>query len=364
MKTLRALVLVALFFSLGLDRVCGESASGSKIRRMGDSVGTSKGDGEAKSQNPSSPGKSIELAIELNDGSRVVGESMMDSIGLQTSFASIETPLSQVSSISFKDDHSTVTVTFQNGDKLQGTLKLKAFKLKAAFGPVTISTENISQISFGIRAEGSVKGREFRSEDDALSIPGNCFLEACKTHERIDRFPQPMRSCTWMFWIRSRQTTPGSILAKALPDSVRHFYANINDLSPDRPGKFTWVERSRNGDFKWAVRENVTDGRWHHIALIRDFEVHTLAFCVDGEIEPGVTHSGMWEISNDEPLLIGIDYSSTYRFQGDLRDLRYYTSPLTRDEVHRAMEGQLSEKDCFVVRLGNQVTLPSWRAGD
>src|ERR1051326_1630447 len=117
MKTLRALVLVALFFSRGCDRVWGESASGSKIRRMGDSVGTSKGDGEAKSQNPSSPGKSIELAIELNDGSRVVGESMMDSIGLQTSFASIETPLSQVSSISFKDDHSTVTVTFQNGDK-------------------------------------------------------------------------------------------------------------------------------------------------------------------------------------------------------------------------------------------------------
>lgn len=284
---------------------------------------------------------------------------MIDAIGLQTSFANIETPLSQVSGISFKDDPSTVTVTFQNGDKLQGTLKLKAFKVKTSFGVVTIPVEKIGQISLGISVEGSMKGREFRSEHDTLSIPGNCFFESSKTHARIDRFPQPMRSCTWMFWIRSEQTTPASILFKALPDSVRHFFANINDSSPDRPGKFTWVERSRNGDFKWATRKTINDGQWHHIALIRDFDAHTLAFCVDSEMETETTHPNMWEISNHEPLLVGVDYSSSYLFRGELRDLRYYRSALTHEDVRRAMKGKLLDQDCYVVMWGDSRRIPS-----
>ena len=85
----------------------------------------------------------LHLAIDLVDGSRVMGTPKVKSIHLQTSYAEMDIPLKKITKIHIQDDHKTASIHLQNGDKIKGVLDLKALELKTIFGDVSVALGHV-----------------------------------------------------------------------------------------------------------------------------------------------------------------------------------------------------------------------------
>lgn len=302
----------------------------------------------------------LQITVELADGSSILGQPKFESMPLQTSFAKVSIALNLLTSISFAEDHRQVTVKFQNGDSLQGVTDLKAIQMSTIFGDVNIPVDLIVRLTLH-EGQDEISGKTFDGTNH-IQIPGNGSFVYTKTNVRVERLPQPIRSCTWTFWMRTKQTTGAPIVSKAAPQNRSFFYSGVNDTYPNRPGKLTWVERTPHIDFKWATQKDVNDGEWHHIAIIRNFTDKTIAFYVDGKAEQAGRNPSMMEVSNDEPVLIGIDHSGQWRYEGQMRDVRFYPEALGEDEIFGAMRGRTGSRDFYWVDLGEKTSVPGSQA--
>ncbi|MBT7067994.1 MAG: hypothetical protein HN919_16975 [Verrucomicrobia bacterium] len=87
----------------------------------------------------------LRLAIDLVDGSRVIGVPTITSIPVQTSYAKMDVPLEKIMNIHIHDDHEMASIDLQNGDKLKGVLNLGPIKLETVFGWVSIGIEHMRE---------------------------------------------------------------------------------------------------------------------------------------------------------------------------------------------------------------------------
>jgi hypothetical protein len=88
----------------------------------------------------------LRLAIDLVDGSHIIGVPSITSVPVQTSFAKIDIPLEKIARIELKDDHETASVELQNGDMLKGVLNLKPIELETLFGKVSVEVQHATSI--------------------------------------------------------------------------------------------------------------------------------------------------------------------------------------------------------------------------
>jgi hypothetical protein len=89
---------------------------------------------------------SLRLAVDLVDGSRVIGVPSKKVIRVRADFAELTIPFSHIDFVTWKSDHENVTVRFQNGDVLSGGIVPEEINLKTLFGPVTISMDYIKTV--------------------------------------------------------------------------------------------------------------------------------------------------------------------------------------------------------------------------
>jgi hypothetical protein len=85
----------------------------------------------------------LRLAIDLVDGSHIIGVPSITSVPIQTSYARMDIPLEKIASIEIGDDHETAAIDLQNGDKLQGVLDLKPLELETIFGEITVGVQHL-----------------------------------------------------------------------------------------------------------------------------------------------------------------------------------------------------------------------------
>jgi RNA polymerase sigma factor (sigma-70 family) len=89
------------------------------------------------------------VAVELNDGSRVVGRSAsFKELRLRASFGEVRIPMEQVAALECKDEQGATVVVFHNGDQLTGTLDLKALgdlKVATALGETTVPLKLVTR---------------------------------------------------------------------------------------------------------------------------------------------------------------------------------------------------------------------------
>ena len=77
----------------------------------------------------------LQLAVNLADGSRLVGATTLASLPLESeALGSVEIPLEKVRTIKFSPDHESVTVLFANGDTLHGSIGEALVALETSFG--------------------------------------------------------------------------------------------------------------------------------------------------------------------------------------------------------------------------------------
>jgi hypothetical protein len=88
----------------------------------------------------------LRLAVDLVDGSRVIGTSRNDSIRLQTVFGNTQISLRAVERVRWKQDREHIELDFPNGDRLTGAVIPEPVQLTTLFGDVKISMEHIAML--------------------------------------------------------------------------------------------------------------------------------------------------------------------------------------------------------------------------
>ena len=91
--------------------------------------------------------QSLRLEVDLVDGSRLIGTPSLAMVPVQTSYAKMDVPLTQIQALKIGDDHETVTLNLRNGDTLTGVISLKPIELKTLFGTASIGIEHVKQIN-------------------------------------------------------------------------------------------------------------------------------------------------------------------------------------------------------------------------
>jgi len=112
----------------------------------------------------------LRLAVDLFDGSRLIGVPALATVPVQTSYAKMDVPLAQIQSLKIGADHETVTLDLINGDRLTGVISLKPIELKTVFGTVAVGIEHIQQLDIvlggGTGQKGLVLWNRLGSESD------------------------------------------------------------------------------------------------------------------------------------------------------------------------------------------------------
>jgi hypothetical protein len=85
----------------------------------------------------------LNVVLDLSDGSRLIGTPVIASVPVQTAYAKMDVPLTQIQSLKIGDDHETVTLNLLNGDKLTGVISRESHKLETVFGNVSVGIEHI-----------------------------------------------------------------------------------------------------------------------------------------------------------------------------------------------------------------------------
>lgn len=86
---------------------------------------------------------SVRLALDLVDGSHIIGTPGIEAVPVQTSYAKMDVPLKFIQTIKLDEDHQAAALDLQNGDKLKGIITLAPIKLDTVFGTVSVAVEHI-----------------------------------------------------------------------------------------------------------------------------------------------------------------------------------------------------------------------------
>ena len=108
------------------------------------------------------------LVIRLEDGSQIVGTTRVETLTLNSDAAGgINIPLVRIKTIKFaREQKGRAKLILQNGDILQGTVKLGSIDLMTSFGKVTVPIQNVREL------ETQLKGTVRAIDWEVLAAPG------------------------------------------------------------------------------------------------------------------------------------------------------------------------------------------------
>jgi hypothetical protein len=144
----------------------------------------------------------LRLAVDLTDGSHVIGVPGVKVLPLDTPYANMKIEWEKIHSVKIESDHKSVAVELQNGDRIKGTLAMKQLELEAAFGKISIVLDHI--IKIGVLPGGSASGQ----------LPPE-LLEKLVLHYRFNRLENDGQTATDLSEGKHEGTIHG---ASAVPD--------------------------------------------------------------------------------------------------------------------------------------------------
>lgn len=305
----------------------------------------------------------IRLAVDLLDGSRVLGTSRNDSVRIKTEFGESKVPLRLTDCVRWKRDRENVVVEFPNGDRLTGGVVPEVVQLTTLFGDVKISMEHIVMLKplpaeltgmpsldglvlyfpfdeepqSGLVASrvGQLQGKQhgaqwirqprggafqFANADDAIQLSDHESL-------RLKKF-------TISVWVNPDSSTNASssyrgILAKSTSGSWSRGYGLAR--YPSSPDVHFFV----NYYGAETAHAPIPDDTWTHV--VGTYDEQTLILYVNGVkasvAMPDGRHGGAIHHS-PSPLLIG-QAPDGYGWFGKLDDVMLFNRVLSEQEVHR-----------------------------
>ncbi len=273
----------------------------------------------------------LSLAVDLVDGSRVVGVPGITSLSVQTSYARLEVELKHVRTIAMEPDRELAVFEMRNGDRLKGALLIRELELKTAFGDVKLGADQVARITVTGRPVSraglllwNTLGSEaeilhsragppgvFRGGRFAQGVAGNAFVAEHDQNGRV-AFPgeviPPAAGCIEI-WARLdgvpaelRWSETPRLFSLDAPEGGVSLMLNGND-GGGRGGVVGGVAQlgvcatGSYGSWTYAQALGGGDGNaWHHYALVWDQDgikglddgQHTVAVFVDGKLNSKV----------------------------------------------------------------------------
>jgi hypothetical protein len=127
--------------------------------------------GKAREESP------LRLELDLTDGSHLIGTPVIEFVSLQTSYAKMDVPLKEISTLRMAADHQTASLDLQNGDKLNGVVNLKPITLETVFGKVSIGIDQLRGLRVGISVASLPAGEGSLSFGGVNWLPWRTMFE-------------------------------------------------------------------------------------------------------------------------------------------------------------------------------------------
>lgn len=124
----------------------GEAGSFEEPPVPAGNAGLNSGAGEGLAVRPDAK-RPMQLALDLTDGSHVIGVPSVSSLRINTSFAKMDVSLEKISTIQIDSATRSASVSFINGDKLNGELDVEVIEVKGLIGKCSIALEHIVAVS-------------------------------------------------------------------------------------------------------------------------------------------------------------------------------------------------------------------------
>jgi hypothetical protein len=211
--------------------------------------------------------ESVRISMELTDGSRLIGTPGLATVPVQTSYAKMDVPLTQIQALKIGNDHETVTLDLRNGDTLTGVISLKPIELKTLFGPASIGIEHIKrfQVLSGDSMDGVLK---------TSILPAGWV---------VTDIPPRQHSFSISFWMYAKSIANYNAMV-ASGETMGYggqgvlFYENAPKLFGNTADNWTWGTTMVGGT------TSLSTGVWYHVAWTHQ-ESGFNKFYVNGQLE-------------------------------------------------------------------------------
>jgi hypothetical protein len=306
----------------------------------------------------------MRLAVDLSDGSRVIGVPENNSIRLRTDFVELVIPLANIDLANWKPDRQTASIRFHNGDLLSGRVIPEPFQLRTLFGAATISMEHvvafeclpadihvsrplfddlILHYSFDVEPDGNavvnaaqdkhhgefngaVWTREgdrggvfsFSQSGDQITIPDHPELHV-----------QRMTLCAWVLSLDDdKHSGYRGIVAKTTPGNWSNGFGLV--CFPGKPDVHFFI----NYYSAETAPKPIPDQQWSHLAASYDGQKMVLYLNGQRVAEKVTTSYGGPIRYGSEPLLIGAA-ATGYHWIGKIDEVMLFGRVLSDREVER-----------------------------
>ncbi len=324
-----------------------------------------------------------QVILELRDGSRIRGSACRATLPFQTSLAKMDVSFRQIKRIAFKDDPDGATVSFQNGDRLKGLLKIEAIELETLFGKISIGKEHIVSLKI-VRAgtlpekllEGLVlhcsfdaddgdrvtdtSGKEHHGEVDGATYlsegkTGGAYRFDGKAGIHVGDVDLSSGKYTVSGWIRTERAAvledwrmwigqldgPGNTFQLLLADG--RVLPNLPTTNPKHCGANSPLCIVGNGGTGFASlgpRDlNFRDGKWHMVTAT--CEAGRQKLYADGMLAAESKCEGTLPPSTTDIVIGGINFGP-YRHPwiGDIDEVMIFDRVLSAEEIKTLHDSQ------------------------
>lgn len=318
------------------------------------------------------PKQILRLALDLTDGSHIIGTPSLSFIPVQTSYAKMSIPVTEILNMTMDDNHETASFELANGDRLTGTFDLGPLELDTVFGKVSVGIEHIRSLhvrrgdgvsllkklkdnlvlnySFdrddgdrvtdlsGKGNHGIVHGARWAARGKvggAFSFDGKGSFIAARDSDSL----RLTTGLTAMAWIKADAPAGGDgwdgIVVKG--DEAERNYAIGRSGGPKA---ISWYMTNGQGRWSLTSKSSVSDGKWHLIATTWDGS--RVLLYVDGiddvDNRDPINYGSRWSApltANDKPLVIGgvgPRYPFSF-FSGLIDEVMIFNRALTEQDI-------------------------------
>lgn len=308
--------------------------------------------------------KTLTLAIDLANGSHIIGVPNIKTVQVQTAYAKMNVPLERIWRIKIEDDHQTASFELRNNDKLKGVLNLKAIELETIFGVVSVGLQHVTSIQVcsgdpvarglvlyytfdkdkgnsasdksekgnhgkvhGVKwtAKGKLGGAyEFDGVDDYVETPNDNSLN-----------PTAMTLSVW-------------VKLDAIPTADVLLIGKAQDYKGYGLALQSWNVRSDavkacvgNGAWATTAGHKPDIGIWYHYSMT--LEGNSLKFFVNGEQHGPTKEIGVKIVHSTSPVIVGRHYSRVGRgwyFNGTIDEVMIFNRALAAAEIKQIYNSQ------------------------
>ena len=308
----------------------------------------------------------LQFAIELRDGSRLIGRPSITSLPVQTSFGKIELPLKLVERVEFKEDREKVVVSCRNGDQVEGILGLTAVVVNTTFDKVSVKIDQVRAISTvtgsslrglvlyyafdkdegdkvtdksGHGNDGKVRGAIWSRNGKvggAMSFDGQASIDLGNLHAVENQY-----SLSWGAWVYPTGSGLYGIMGKTESGNEVFYLCSF----PERSGFNCYVVPRGRSEERSAHGEGMLErNKWQH--LMGTYDGRQVKAYYNGRL---IDSSPLYERkptnSNSTSAAIGdTSYGRGWRFQGKIDEVMIFDRTLSAAEISQLYNSQKTSR--------------------